>query len=75
MITIQDLSISFDGNPLFTDVNVHFNQKEKIGLIGRNGSGKSTFLKLLLKQLEPDNGEVKIPRNYQIGYIEQHIKF
>lgn len=75
MITIQDLSISFDGNPLFTDVNVHFNQKEKIGLIGRNGSGKSTFLKLLLKQLEPDNGEVKIPRNYQIGYLEQHIKF
>ena len=75
MITIQDLSISFDGKALFSDVNVHFNQKEKIGLIGRNGSGKSTFLKLLLKQLEPDNGEIKIPRNYQIGYLEQHIKF
>ena len=75
MITIQDLSISFDGKALFTDVNVHFNQKEKVGLIGRNGSGKSTFLKLLLKQLEADNGEIKIPRNYQIGYLEQHIKF
>ncbi|MBL6771112.1 MAG: ABC-F family ATP-binding cassette domain-containing protein [Rhizobiales bacterium] len=75
MITIQDLSISFDGKALFNDVNVHFNQKEKIGLIGRNGSGKSTFLKLLLKELEPDNGEIKIPRNYQIGYLEQHIRF
>lgn len=75
MITIQDLSISFDGKALFKDVNVHFNQKEKIGLIGRNGSGKSTFLKLLLKELEPDNGEIKIPRNYQIGYLEQHIRF
>lgn len=75
MITIQDLSISFDGKALFHDVNVHFNQKEKIGLIGRNGSGKSTFLKLLLKELEPDSGEIKIPRNYKIGYLEQHIKF
>jgi len=75
MITIQDLSISFDGKALFNDVNVHFNQKEKIGLIGRNGSGKSTFLKLLLKELEPDSGEIKIPRNYKIGYLEQHIKF
>ena len=75
MITIQDLSISFDGKKLFDDVNVHFNQKEKIGLIGRNGTGKSTFLKLLLKELEPDSGEIKIPRNYKIGYLEQHIKF
>jgi len=75
MITIQDLSISFDGKALFHDVNVHFNQKEKIGLIGRNGSGKSTFLRLLLKELEPDSGEIKIPRNYKIGYLEQHIKF
>jgi len=75
MITIQDLSISFDGKALFKDVNVHFNQKEKVGLIGRNGSGKSTFLKLLLKELEPDNGEIKIPRNYKIGYLEQHIRF
>jgi len=75
MITLQDLSISFDGKALFHDVNVHFNQKEKIGLIGRNGSGKSTFLKLLLKELEPDSGEIKIPRNYKIGYLEQHIKF
>ena len=75
MITIQDLSISFDGKALFNDVNVHFNQKEKIGLIGRNGSGKSTFLKLLLKELEPDSGEIKIPRNYKIGYLEQHIRF
>lgn len=75
MITLQDLSISFDGKALFHDVNVHFNQKEKIGLIGRNGSGKSTFLKLLLKELEPNSGEIKIPRNYKIGYLEQHIKF
>jgi len=75
MITLQDLSISFDGKALFHDVNVHFNQKEKIGLIGRNGSGKSTFLRLLLKELEPDSGEIKIPRNYKIGYLEQHIKF
>ena len=75
MIKIKDLSISFNGKELFTDVNIHLNPKEKIGLIGRNGAGKSTFLNLLLKRIEPDTGEVEIARNYQIGFLEQHIKF
>ncbi len=44
-------------------------------MIGRNGSGKSTFLKLILKQLEPDSGEIEIPRGYKIGHLEQHIHF
>jgi len=75
MIKIKDLSISFDGKDLFTDVNIHLNPKDKIGLIGRNGTGKSTFLNLLLKRIEPDRGEVEVSRNYEIGYLEQHIKF
>ena len=75
MIKIKDLSISFSGKDLFTDVNIHLNPKEKIGLIGRNGAGKSTFLNLLLGRIEPDTGEVELARNYQIGHLEQHIKF
>lgn len=75
MIKIKDLGISFLGQRIFEDVNLAFNRGEKVGLIGRNGSGKSTFLKLILKQLEPDSGAVEIPTGYKIGYLEQHIKF
>lgn len=75
MIKIKDLAISFAGNQIFEDVNFIVNKGEKIGLIGRNGSGKSTFLKLILKQLEPDSGEVSLPQGYKIGHLAQHIEF
>ena len=75
MLKTQGLEISFSGQEIFKDVNVIINKKEKIGFIGRNGSGKSTFLKLILGQLEPDSGEIIIPKGYKIGHLEQHIKF
>jgi ATP-binding cassette subfamily F protein 3 len=75
MIRAKDLSISFAGREIFSDGNFIINAHEKVGLIGRNGSGKSTFLKLILKQLEPDSGAVEIPRGYRIGHLEQHIHF
>ncbi len=75
MIKAKNLSISFSGRDIFYDGNFIINGREKVGLIGRNGSGKSTFLKLILKQLEPDSGEVEIPRGYRIGHLEQHIHF
>lgn len=75
MIRAKNLSISFSGRTIFSDGNFIINQREKVGLIGRNGSGKSTFLKLILKKLEPDDGAVEIPRGYKIGHLEQHINF
>ncbi len=75
MIRAKDLSISFSGREVFSEVNFIINPREKVGLIGRNGSGKSTFLKLILKKLEPDSGSVEIPRGYRIGHLEQHIHF
>jgi ATP-binding cassette subfamily F protein 3 len=75
VIKIKDLSISFSGQQIFEDVNFIINRNEKVGFIGRNGSGKSTFLKLLLGKLEADSGEIEIPKGYQIGHLEQHIKF
>ena len=54
---------------------ININSQEKIGLIGRNGSGKSSFIKLILGQLEADYGKIEIPSHYQIGYLEQHLKF
>ena len=75
MIRAKDLSISFSGHEIFSEGNFIINPREKVGLIGRNGSGKSTFLKLILKKLEPDSGAVEIPRGYKIGHLEQHIHF
>ena len=75
MFKTQGLEISFSGQEIFKDVNVIINKKEKVGFIGRNGSGKSTFLKLILGQLEPDSGEIIIPKGYKIGHLEKHIKF
>lgn len=75
MIKARDLAISFAGRDIFTNGNFVINSGERVGLIGKNGSGKSTFLKLILKQLEPDEGCVEIPRGYRIGHLEQHIHF
>ncbi len=75
MIKAKDLSISFNGRDVFYDANFIINSCEKIGLIGRNGSGKSTFLKLMLKKLEPDSGTIEAPKGYRVGYLEQHIHF
>ena len=75
MIKTKDLGISFSGQKIFSDVNIIINKKEKVGFIGRNGSGKSTFLKIIIGQLEQDDGEVIMPKGYKIGYLDQHIKF
>lgn len=75
MIRVIDLGVAFDGHTIFEDVNINFNPSEKTGLIGRNGSGKSTFLKILLGKVEADYGKVEISSQYQIGYLEQHLHF
>ncbi len=56
-------------------MNLTINPREKIGLIGRNGSGKSTFFKLLLREQQPDSGTIEYDEGYMIGYLNQHIHF
>jgi ATP-binding cassette subfamily F protein 3 len=51
------------------------NAGDHLGLVGRNGHGKTTLFKLILGQEEPDSGEITIPRNYRIGHLEQHLHF
>ncbi len=75
MIRVVGLGLAFHGKYIFEDVNLNINSQEKIGLIGRNGSGKSSFIKIILGQLEADNGKIVIPNYYQIGCLEQHLKF
>ncbi len=75
MIKINQLSKSYFARELFTDVSFQMNAGERLGLVGRNGHGKSTLFKLILGEEEPDSGEITIPRNYRIGHLEQHLHF
>ena len=75
MIKINQLSKSYFARELFVDVIFQMNAGDRLGLVGRNGHGKTTLFKLILGQEEPDSGEITIPRNYRIGHLEQHIHF
>lgn len=76
MISVIDLSLSFQGQKLFDDVNLSFTPGNCYGVIGANGAGKSTFLKILEGRLEPDTGSVSIKPNTRMSFLEQdHFKF
>jgi len=75
MIQLTNLSKSFGGQTLFRDLNLKMTSKQKIGLIGRNGTGKSTLFKIILDEESHDEGDVRIPKNYKIGTLRQHLAF
>lgn len=75
MIKVEELSKSFGRQELFKDLSFTISPGEKIGLVGRNGYGKTTLFQMLLGQIEPDSGDISTPRNYRIGYLQQHIHF
>ncbi|MFK5881670.1 MAG: ATP-binding cassette domain-containing protein [Sulfurospirillum sp.] len=75
MIQFINISKSFAAKKLFENINFRLNTKNRVGLVGRNGSGKSTLFKMILKETEPDSGEILIPKNYKIGALNQHLKF
>ena len=75
MIQLTNLSKSFGGQTLFNDVNFKMQSQQKIGFVGRNGSGKSTFFKMILGEEPYDSGSISIPKNYRIGTLKQHLVF
>jgi ATP-binding cassette subfamily F protein 3 len=75
MIIVSNLTKSYGTQVLFENISFNINPKDKIGLIGRNGSGKSTIFKILLGEEHEDSGQISISKGYTIGYLEQHIKF
>ncbi|MDD5938115.1 MAG: ATP-binding cassette domain-containing protein, partial [Clostridiales bacterium] len=71
MITVSDLSLNYSGTPLFSHVDLQFTRGNCYGIIGANGAGKSTFLKILSGQLEPTSGEVSILPNTRMSVLKQ----
>lgn len=75
MLKISALSKSYGSQTLFDKINLQMNPGERLGLVGRNGHGKSTIFKLILEEEEADEGAIVIPKNYKIGHLEQHLHF
>ena len=75
MIKVSNLKKSYGRQILFKDLSFNVNRGDKIGLVGRNGFGKTTLFELILGRAEQDEGIVSIPKGYRIGCLEQHIKF
>jgi ATP-binding cassette subfamily F protein 3 len=75
MISISNLSKNYGKKILFEKVSLNINCGEKIGLIGPNGAGKSTLFFLILGEVEPSSGEVKVNKNTYIGYLPQEASF
>tara|TARA_A100001011_G_scaffold221099_1_gene229065 strand:+ start:336 stop:2237 length:1902 start_codon:yes stop_codon:yes gene_type:complete len=75
MLNVHNLSISFQGDDLFKDISYRIGSGDRIGLIGKNGAGKSTMLKILSEEMEPDTGEVASDKDLKIGFLKQDIDF
>ncbi|MDG1224681.1 MAG: ABC-F family ATPase [Candidatus Marinimicrobia bacterium] len=71
MITTSNISMQFGSKPLFESISVAFSNKNRYGLIGANGSGKSTFMKILTGELEPTAGTVTIDKNKRVSKLNQ----
>jgi ATP-binding cassette subfamily F protein 3 len=75
MIQLVSLHKFYGKQTLFRDVNVMISAGERVGLIGRNGSGKSTILRMIMGEEEPESGQIILPKDYRVGHLSQHLKF
>ena len=73
MISIQNLSVEFNCNPLFDNVSYVINKKDRIALVGKNGAGKSTMLKIIAGLQQPTRGTVALPKDIVVGYLPQQM--
>ena len=74
MLDVQNLGVSFGGEVLFENLSLRIGRGDRIGLIGKNGAGKSTFLKLLAGQNTPSIGGMSLEKNATIGYLPQELE-
>ncbi|NDI97687.1 ABC-F family ATP-binding cassette domain-containing protein [Flavobacterium sp. LaA7.5] len=75
MLNIHNLSVSFGGTYLFEEVTFRLGAGDRVGLVGKNGAGKSTMLKILSRELAPDSGVIATEKEVKIGFLKQDIDF
>jgi len=75
MLNIHDLHVSFGGEPLFEEITFRLNAGNRVGLIGKNGAGKSTMLKVIAGDIPADQGSLAIEKEVSIGFLRQDIDF
>lgn len=73
MISIEGLSVAFGGNTLFDNITYVINKKDRIALVGKNGAGKSTMLKIIAGLQAPTSGNVNMPKDLTVGYLPQQM--
>ncbi len=74
MINIDNLTVAFSATPLFSNVSYVINDRDRVALVGKNGAGKSTMLKIICGEISPTGGRVNIPKDVTIGYLPQVMK-
>jgi ATP-binding cassette subfamily F protein 3 len=75
MISLENISKSFGGQVLFQETGFRLNSGERVGLVGRNGHGKTTLIRMIVGEESADEGQIVIPKSYRMGYVRQHIEF
>ncbi|WP_214884396.1 MULTISPECIES: ABC-F family ATP-binding cassette domain-containing protein [unclassified Exiguobacterium] len=72
ILTVQNLSHGFGDRAILNDVSFRLLKGEHIGLVGANGEGKSTFMNIITRKLQPDEGKIEWAKNVRVGYLDQH---
>ena len=75
MLNIHNLSVSFGGTYLFEEVTFRLGAGDRVGLVGKNGAGKSTMLKMLARDFAPDSGVISQEKDVRMGFLRQDIDF
>ena len=75
MIRVENLHKSYGDLILFEGISFALNAKDRLGIVGRNGHGKTTLFRMILGKENPDSGAIIIPKNYRIGYVSQNLEF
>ncbi|SFQ72597.1 ATP-binding cassette, subfamily F, member 3 [Psychrobacillus psychrotolerans] len=72
VLQVNQITKSFNGEDILTNVKLEIQDRDRVALVGRNGAGKSTLLKIIAGEMSYDSGEIIMPKNIRLGYLEQH---
>src|SRR3954462_11976490 len=73
MISVDAVTVEFNGSALFSNITFNINESDRIALMGKNGAGKSTLLKIIAGASKPTRGKVSAPKDAVIAYLPQHL--